>query len=166
MSEKIEKRSKSPQQALAALMRLCSRAEKSSGDALRLMRGWGVAAQEQVKVLGELTRLGFIDDRRYAAAYVREKTRLSGWGVYKIRLHLSGKGVAADIIEEATASIDRRESAGRLAEMLEKKARTVKAADRYELKGKLIRYGAGLGYDYEQVLDAAEEIIKNHLHTK
>ena len=40
------KRAKTPEQALAALMRLCARAEKSQDDARRLMRGWGLAERE------------------------------------------------------------------------------------------------------------------------
>ena len=71
-----EKRTKSPEQALAALMRLCARAERSSGDALRLMRTWGVAQEAQQKVLRELLDQRFIDDARYAEAFVREKMRL------------------------------------------------------------------------------------------
>ena len=35
-----KKRDKTPDEALAALMRLCARAEKSEGDARRLMRGF------------------------------------------------------------------------------------------------------------------------------
>ena len=38
-----KKKVKTPEQALAALMRLCARAEKSQEDARRLMRGWGLA---------------------------------------------------------------------------------------------------------------------------
>ena len=41
-----KKRDKTPDEALAALMRLCARAEKSEGDARRLMRGWGVAEKD------------------------------------------------------------------------------------------------------------------------
>ena len=46
-------RTKTPEQALAALMRLCARAEKSEGDARRLMRGWGVAEKDPEQVLGD-----------------------------------------------------------------------------------------------------------------
>lgn len=77
------KRSKSPEQALSALMRLCARAEKCSGDALRLMRGWGVEPAAQQQVLRQLQQQRFIDDERYAAAFVREKMRLSGWAAAK-----------------------------------------------------------------------------------
>ena len=41
MQETAQVKTKSPEQALASLMRLCSRAEKSSGDARRLMARWG-----------------------------------------------------------------------------------------------------------------------------
>lgn len=168
MPEKIERdfsprerKTKTPEQALSSLMRLCARAEKSSGDAQRLMKGWGVPAVEARKVLEKLQRDRFIDDGRYAAAYVREKTGLNGWGAYKIRRMLSAKGIARDIIDSALAGIDSSASDDRLREMLERKARSVKAADGYELKGKLMRYGMSLGYGYEQVQEAVERIVKN-----
>ena len=63
-----KKRDKTPDEALAALMRLCARAEKSEGDARRLMRGWGVAEKDAEQVLGRLVRDRFIDDSRYAEA--------------------------------------------------------------------------------------------------
>ena len=63
-----ERKKKSAMEALNALMRLCSRAEKSSGDALRLMRTWGVEAREQQGVLDKLQEMRFIDDNRYAEA--------------------------------------------------------------------------------------------------
>ena len=80
-----KKKVKTPEQALAALMRLCARAEKSQEDARRLMRGWGLAERDAEGVLAKLVRDCFIDDARYAGAFVREKLRLSGWGEYKIR---------------------------------------------------------------------------------
>lgn len=155
-----ERKTKTPEQALASLMRLCARAEKSSGDALRLMAGWGVAPDDAKNVLGKLLQDRFIDDRRYAEAYVREKTGLNGWGTYKIRRMLATKGIARDIIDSALAGIDRESSQEKLREMLERKKRSVKAADAYELKGKLMRYGLSLGYEYEQVTGVIERIIK------
>lgn len=96
-----EKRAKTPEQALASLMRLCARAEKSEGDARRLMRGWGLTERDAEAVLARLVRERFIDDRRYAAAFVREKMRLSGWGEYKIRAALQRKGIRCEVIDAA-----------------------------------------------------------------
>lgn len=168
MPEKIERdfsrrerKTKTPEQALASLMRLCARAEKSSGDAMRLMKGWGVDPGEARKVLDRLLRDRFIDDRRYAEAYAREKTVLNGWGAFKIRRMLVSKGIAKDIIDPVLAALDKPSAEARLREMLERKKRSAKAANAYELKGKLMRYGMGLGYDYESVQSVVEQVVKD-----
>lgn len=55
---------------------------------------------------------------------------------------------------------DRPAMGERLAQQLERKARTVKYTSQYELKTKLIRYGLSLGYDYEAVMDAASAMVR------
>lgn len=154
-----KKKVKTPEQALAALMRLCARAEKSQEDARRLMRGWGLAERDAEGVLAKLVRDRFIDDARYAGAFVREKLRLSGWGEYKIRTALQRKRIDRALIDAALAEADRSGMDERLRRQLERKARTAKYSTQYELKTKLIRYGLSLGYDYETVLDSAAALV-------
>ena len=154
-----KKKVKTPEQALAALMRLCARAEKSEGDARRLMRGWGLAERDAEGVLAKLVRDRFIDDARYAGAFVREKLRLSGWGGYKIRTALQRKRIDRALIDAALAEADRSGMDERLRRQLERKARTAKYTTQYELKTKLIRYGLSLGYDYETVVEAASGLV-------
>ena len=154
-----KKKVKTPEQALAALMRLCARAEKSQEDARRLMRGWGLAEREGEQVLARLVRDRFIDDARYAGAFVREKLRLSGWGEYKIRTALQRKRIDRALIDAALAEADRSGMDERLRRQLERKARTAKYSTQYELKTKLIRYGLSLGYDYETVVEAASGLV-------
>ena len=154
-----KKRDKTPDEALAALMRLCARAEKSEGDARRLMRGWGLAERDAEGVLAKLVRDRFIDDARYAGAFVREKLRLSGWGGYKIRTALQRKRIDRALIDAALAEADRSGMDERLRRQLERKARTAKYTTQYELKTKLIRYGLSLGYDYETVVEAASGLV-------
>lgn len=155
-----KKRTKTPEEALAGLMRLCARAEKSEGDARRLMRNWGLGERDAQQVLDRLLRDRFIDDSRYAEAFVREKLRLSGWGEYKIRTALQRKGVRKELIDTALAQADRTGMGQRLQQQLERKARTVKYVTQYELKTKLIRYGLSLGYDYETVLETASAMVR------
>lgn len=153
-------RTKTPEQALSSLMRLCARAEKCSGDALRLMRRWGLSDADAQGVLARLVRERFIDDRRYAEAYVREKVRFSGWGAHKIRASLRAKSVAPAIVEAALAefapSTNNRE---RLSEMIRKKAAKTSYKDAYDLKAKLVRFGMSRGFDLDDVLAATEEFL-------
>lgn len=156
-----ERKTKTAQQALQSLMRLAARSEKSTGDAQRLMRTWGVPEAEQRGVLEKLIADRYIDNRRYAEAYAREKSRLAGWGERKIAMQLRMKGVERETISAVLAEVLQDDSmAERLQEKLEKKLRTVKAANDYELRGKLLRYALGLGYDYDMAAEVIEELTK------
>lgn len=155
------KREKSAAQALSSLMRLCARAERSSGDAKRLMATWGVPEGERAGVLQRLIADRFIDDRRYAEAFVREKSNLSGWGEYKIRAALMRKGIAADIIAEALKQINTQQHLERLHDKLAKRMRTVKYSSPYDLRNKLIRSGLSLGFAMDDVLHCVEQLTQN-----
>ena len=155
-----ERKTKTAQQALQSLMRLCARCEKSTGDALRLMRTWGVPEAEQRGVLDKLLAHRYIDNRRYAEAYTREKSQLAGWGERKISMQLRLKGVEREIISEVLAALVADDSrVERLREKLEKKLRTTKAASDYELRGKLLRYALGLGYDYDISAEVVNAVV-------
>lgn len=153
---------KSKEQALESLMRLCARAERSSGDAMRLMAHWGVTASDRHEVLQRLLSERFIDDRRYAEAFIREKINLSSWGEYKIRTTLRTKGIAEPIIAQALAEAEGLNDNSRLGERLERKLRTLKADTPYQLKAKLVRYGLSLGYPMDSVIECAEAALQHH----
>lgn len=153
------RRTKSGDEALASLMRMCARAEHSSGDALRLMHRWGVEPAEQQRVLRRLLAERFIDDKRYAESFVREKISLTAWGEYKIRAALQRKGIAHDIIAEALADVTTGSSVERLKSKLKSKLRTIKYDTAFQLKGKLLRYAASLGYPMDEAMEAVEQTL-------
>ena len=154
-------KTKSADEALQSLMRLCARGERSSGDALRLMRRWGVSDTDAKRVLARLEKERFIDDRRYTEFYVREKMNLSGWGAYKIKMSLRQKGISQQIIAEvAEPMFGETDMRGRLIELLSRKVRTIKAKNDYDARTKLIRFGASRGFDMELVIDCAMQIVK------
>lgn len=152
-------RTKTPEQALRSLMNLCAKTEKCSGDARRLMTRWGVEPAAQERILKTLTDQRFIDDGRYAAAFVREKIRLSGWGAYKIRAALSAKRIAREVIDGALSELDGEAMQGRLREAMVRRMRSMDADTPYRTKGRLVRYGLSLGYDYETVLSLTDELM-------
>lgn len=156
-----QRKTKNAEQALAALMRYAAKAERSSGDAMRLMRRWEVPENDRGKVLARLVEMRFIDDCRYAAAYVREKSGLSGWGVHKIRAGLRAKGIDARIIEEALTQLPDKEAGNeRLRELLQRKLKGIKGGTPYEVKGKLLRFGLSRGYDYGDVTDVIDTVMR------
>ncbi len=164
MEQKVAytKRTKTPEQALQSLMRMCARSERSSGDALRLMKRWGVADEDARKVLQRLQNERFIDDSRFAEAFVRDKINLSGWGAYKIKSALRAKGVSREVIESVVEPmLGETDMSERLEEMMQRKLRTLKYNSPYEAKTKLIRFAASRGYDMEQAVDCASKVIND-----
>ncbi len=125
------------------------------------MYGWGVEPSAMDGVVERLVREKFIDDSRYAAAFVREKMRLSAWGEMKIRATLKQKSIADSVINEALAQFSADSINSRLISALERKIKSVKHKNSYELRDKLIRYGISLGYNYTVVADAVGTITKD-----
>ena len=76
-------------------------------------------------VVSALVAEGYVDDRRYAAAYAREKSALSGWGPVKIRTTLLARGVERSTVLEALEEIDPERAASKLEKVLEAKWRTL-----------------------------------------
>ena len=155
------KRPKTAEQALTSLMRLCARAERSSGDAMRLMATWMVPEADRQGVLQRLIKERFIDDSRYAEAFVREKSNLSAWGEYKIRTALRRKGIADDIINSALQQMPTEQNLERLTERLKRKIRTIKYDTTYQLKTKLIRHALSLGFTMDDVLKCVEDVMRD-----
>lgn len=141
------------------LMALCSRREYCSSDiykkALDALEG---NADEAGKVLERLQDEKYVDDRRYARAYARDKASIAGWGSVKIRYMLSAKGLARDVINEALAEVDSDTSDRRFEKLMLAKCRSLKGSDDVRLK--LIRFAAGRGYGYEQASSMADRVIE------
>lgn len=102
----------------------------------------------------------FVDDSRYAAAFAREKARLSGWGPVKISYALTAKGISKAVISGALNEVDPEEADRRMVSVLETKYKVLKG-DPQE-KFKLIKFGLTRGYDYDKIAPVVDEILKKN----
>lgn len=141
---------------LERLQHQCARAEYCSGDirrkALKALEGDEEAA---ARVVDALVKDRFVDDRRYAGAFVREKSALQGWGEAKLRYMLAGKGIAREVIADALTEIDPEKAGSRLRKLVEAKARTLQGDPQIRLK--LLKYALSRGYGYEEVNAAVQD---------
>lgn len=135
---------------LSYLQNLCSRQECCSKDiyakALKRLDGNQAAARA---VLDSLMAEGYVDDRRYAAAFAREKASITGWGPIKIKYALALKGIDAQTAASGISDIDGQRALDRLSRLLDSKWKTLQ--DDPQGKLKLIRFALSRGYDYSVV---------------
>ena len=107
------KKALKPEVALMRLEALCARSEQCEGEIRRKLRLWQIGEEDADTIVRSLRRRRFVDDSRYAGAFVRDKYRFARWGRRKIELALRQKRVDADIIAEALEEIDEDEVYGK-----------------------------------------------------
>ena len=135
------------QAAWKRLAAMCAKAEHCSGEAVEKMRRWGVDERAQAEVMARLIEGRYIDDERFCRAFVADKLRYNKWGRMKIERALWAKGAPKEVYSPILAEVTDEEYKAALAPLLEAKARSTRAANRYELSAKLARFAAGRGFD-------------------
>lgn len=131
-------------------MALCSRREYCRKEILaKLAR---LEVEDATGIVETLCRERYIDELRYATAFARDKSSLQGWGSLKIRVALQAKDIPGETISAALGEIDASAADARLTALLRNKLHALRGesdeATRYR---KLLRFGLGRGYDYEQI---------------
>ena len=141
------------------MRRLCSRREYCVSDIRKkLMVHLDGNAAEVGEILEHLISDKYVDDLRYACAYARDKASISGWGATKIRYMLSAKGISSDVMSQALEEIDASKAQVRLDKLLENKFKSLK--DDPQCKLKMLRFGLGRGYAYEDVASVVDALIR------
>jgi len=146
------------EKVLPYLQNICAKREYCRSEILKkaesALEGDRQAASEMVDSLVEDR---FVDDARYACAFARERSSLTGWGPDKIRYALLMKGISKEDISHALEEIDPESACARMEKLIAAKSRTLQG-DPF-IKFKLIKYALSRGYRYDDVAPAVERIL-------
>lgn len=122
------------------------------------LRQWEVAESEINIILHELVQQKFIDEKRFAHFYARDKFRFNRWGKIKIAFMLKAKKIPQDIIDSALSEIDPEQYLDTIKKLLTEKARKTKFVNEFDKKGKLTRFARGRGFEFELINKVLESI--------
>ncbi len=154
-----KQRSKTYAESLAKIKDICAGQEKSPSEVLGLLKRWGLDQEKSREIIGILKAENFIDERRYASAFVRDKIKFDRWGMAKIKYALLKKGIPANMTAEAIQSVDKVAYHKMIKNELLKKAKMLKGSPS-ESWQKLARFGSSRGYEMEIMYDMLDEICK------
>ncbi len=133
---------------MARLEELCARAEHCQSEMRDKLRTWGIPSGDAEKVIASLRQHKFVDDTRYARAYVHDKFSYQKWGRRKIAQGLMTKRISRDEISDALAEIDQEEYIETLTSLLKAKLRTDPSLlDTYEGRARLYRFALQRGFE-------------------
>ncbi len=136
-----------PEAALIRLEELCVRSEQCTAECRKRLANWKIAPDDAESIINSLRSRRFIDDARYAAAFVRDKYRFARWGRRRIVLELKRKRISDDIIEDALTEIDADEYSEILRRLLATKRAHMERPLSYEDRSALYRYALMRGYE-------------------
>ena len=102
------KKEKTEEEAFLQLAALCANAEHCQYEMLEKMKRWELSDEAQARVMARLIEERYVDDRRYARAFVKDKICYNKWGRRKVQQGLWMKRIDKEIQDEVLDDIDEK----------------------------------------------------------
>ena len=148
------------EQALSKLAGTCSRREQTESDLREKLNLWKIDEEGQDFVIERLRAGNYINEERYAHAFVHDKFHFEGWGPVKISYILWQKKIPKDCVNKALEQISQEQWEDKLLELMRRKAESLTNRTRREKKAAMMRFANSRGYEWE-MSDAITDRILN-----
>jgi len=151
--DEYEKKKKiyTPHQAKLKAESYCAYQERAQQEVRDKLYEWGLHLEEVEQLISDLISENFLNEERFAKAYVLGKFRMKGWGKVKIKQHLKAKRVSDPLIKIALREIDLDEYENKLDSIIEKKIPDTGSKLSRADKAKLVRHLQSKGYESDLI---------------
>ena len=149
----------SPDQVLDKMAKYCAYQERCVKDVTEKLKTYDLPAKDREAILLYLLDNRFVNDERFTKAFVKGKVNQSGWGLNKIRFHLTQKGISKELIDNALQEQDAEIYRQRLIDILKAKSKTIKAESDFERTRKLAAFAMQRGFEASLVWEVLKEVF-------
>lgn len=149
-----------PKQALNRAAALCARSEQATGDIREKLHKWGLSTEDVAEVMRQLYHDGYLDNKRYARAFVNDRFAFNGWGRIKIAYQLKQKGIPEDDIAMAMTAINEETYHQRLVELLRTKWQSVKEREPRAAWAAMMRFAASRGFETAIASECIKQVTR------
>ncbi len=139
--------------ALAKAQHYCAYQERSQHEVRDKLYEWGLNPIGVENVIVRLVEGNFLNEERFANAYVIGKFRQKGWGRVKIKQGLKFKKVSEPLIKKALKSINEDDYIKMLQTVIQKKEKLLTEKEPYKRRYKLQQYALSRGYENDLISD-------------
>ena len=143
--------------ALTKAEHYCTYQDRSQQEVRDKLYEWGLWTDAVENIITTLISGNYLNEERFAKAYVRGKFRQKAWGRVKIKQGLKLKKVSDPLIKKALLTIDLDDYMETLCNVLTKKAPLIKEKMAYKRNYKLQQYAMSRGFE----ADLIAEVLKN-----
>jgi len=167
--DKITKKTLSDEALLLRVRKYCALRERSIKEVRKKIIELGAMEDKALLIIEKLKEEGFLNEKRYVAAFARGKFRNKKWGKKKIEIELKKQGITKELLEKGLNEITNTDYLQVLDGLLLKKWKLLKAKSGntdYSDKDlfipamqKLINYAVQKGFEYDLIVDRVKKIL-------
>ncbi len=155
----VQNMSEEEMSLLARAERYCANEEQCRTSVRKKLSDWGASIELSGRIVNRLIDQGFIDEKRYARAYVSAKLRTQKWGRLKVIYQLRSKQVPPKFITEALSEIPDEEYRNILLDVATTKWQTYDTNETMaKRRSKLVTFLASRGYESPEI----QNILTTH----
>lgn len=140
----------------------CAYQERCELEIRKKLNSWRMYAEDIEILIADLIVNRFLNEERFAEAYVSGKTNIKRWGRIKIKQELKLRKISDYSINKAINAIDSEVYWNNLLHLTEKKIALTKEKDSYKKRAKVYSFLASKGYETDLIKEAYQEILKAH----
>ena len=144
--------------ALGKAESYCTYQERSQQEVRNKLYDWGLWKDDVEQVISELIEGNFLNEERFAMAYVSGKFNIKKWGKIKIKQGLKLKKVPDKMIVKALNTIDYDDYLKVILAAAEKKSASLTEKEPYKRKYKLMTYLFSRGFESNLI----SEVLKDN----
>ncbi len=137
----------------------CAYQERCQLEVDQKMNKWNFNAEERDQLISHLISNNFINEERFAEAFVSGKFKIKHWGRNKIKQHLKQKRISDYSIKKGMKEIDGEEYWNTLLRLAERKLNEKKSnEDLWQIQARTQRYLSSKGYEFDLIVEAIQTI--------
>ncbi|MEP5339147.1 MAG: regulatory protein RecX [Algibacter sp.] len=148
------------QEATKKLEHYCAYQERCHQEVRDKLKGMFMIPEAIDVIVVHLIAHNFLNEERFAKAYVRGKFRIKAWGRRRLTFELKKKDVSKVNINQALTEISNEEYTEFFNDLAEKRVNLIKESNVYKKRKKFIDYFLYRGWESHLVYDKAHELIK------
>ncbi|MCH2226113.1 MAG: RecX family transcriptional regulator [Crocinitomicaceae bacterium] len=139
----------------------CAYQERCHSEVRKKLTGWKLDDEDVNVLISDLIQNNFLDEERFAGAFVSGKFRIKKWGRIKIKQHLKQKQISDYSIKKGMEEIEEQEYYATLVQLAESKNRLINTEDNWQRLTKLQRYLHSKGYETELIREVTNAIVSD-----
>ena len=153
------KKTYSVDEAINRMEQYCTYQDRCHKEVEQKLYEMNMIPQAKAEILMHLIEQNYLNEERFAKAYVRGKFRIKKWGKQRLKLELKRRNIHTNLINSALKEISDVDYLETFNEIATKKAESLSVSNRQVLRKKIADYLFYRGWESHLVYDKIRELV-------